>query len=87
MKRSGPNVKRGGPKKKLWHNGLFWAGLVVVVLLAALWVPAWFTRGQLPREGQVIADFTLPDAQGQTFQLSQAYKENPLILVFYRGYA
>lgn len=73
--------------KRLMRNGFFWGGLVVVALLLALWVPSWLGGGRLPREGQVIADFTLTDAQGQTFTLSDAYKEDLLILVFYRGYA
>lgn len=73
--------------KRLMRNGFFWGGLVVVALLLALWVPSWLGGGRLPQEGQVIADFTLPDAQGQTFTLSDAYKEDLLILVFYRGYA
>lgn len=72
---------------KSWtRSWLFWAGLVALALVLILWVPVWFGKGGLPQEGQTIADFTLPDSEGQPFQLSRAYEDHTLILVFYRGF-
>ena len=35
--------------------------------------------------GDVIADFTLPDANGEEVSLAQLLAEGPVVLVFYRG--
>lgn len=74
----------GSPK---WHQRpVVWIGAVVVALVAAVWLPAILGGGGRPQEGRPIADFTLEDAYGQPFRLSEAYKENWIILVFYRGF-
>jgi peroxiredoxin len=38
-----------------------------------------------PREGRPIQNFELPDQELLPFDLYQALKEEPLVLVFYRG--
>jgi peroxiredoxin len=38
-----------------------------------------------PRTGTPAPDFTLPDANGQPWTLSQAWSLGPVVLVFYRG--
>ena len=38
-----------------------------------------------PREGWPIRNFELPDQELLPFDLYQALKEEPLVLVFYRG--
>ncbi|MGD0197183.1 MAG: peroxiredoxin-like family protein [Solirubrobacteraceae bacterium] len=49
---------------------------------------AWRTKGH-PADavavGDVLSDFTLPDATGQDVSLSQLVAAGPAILVFYRG--
>jgi hypothetical protein len=39
-----------------------------------------------PEIGQVAPDFTLNDAAGGSFHLADACREQPLVLVFYRGH-
>jgi peroxiredoxin len=38
-----------------------------------------------PREGRKVQNFELPDQELLPFDLYQALKEGPLVLVFYRG--
>ena len=38
-----------------------------------------------PREGRRMPNFELPDQGFMPFDLYQALKEGPLVLVFYRG--
>jgi peroxiredoxin len=49
---------------------------------------AWRAKG-LPADavavGDVLSDFTLPDATGQDVSLSELVTDGPAILVFYRG--
>lgn len=66
----------------LWIAG---AG-VIVILALLLWLPGRMAQSGLPVEGERIADFTLPDSEGTPFHLAEAYRDNVLILVFYRGY-
>jgi len=61
-------------------------GAAIVVLALLAWLPGMMSPGGLPTEGERIADFTLNDSEGKPFTLSEAYRENELILVFYRGY-
>ncbi len=39
-----------------------------------------------PDAGAIAADFTLPDHTGRDVTLSRAWKQGPLLLVFYRGH-
>lgn len=39
-----------------------------------------------PRIGDVAQDFTLPLADGGTFELAQARKAGPVLVMFYRGF-
>lgn len=78
--------RKGRPSSRppwLWIAG----GVVVVALALIVWLPGMMSRGGgLPTEGERIADFTLNDSEGNPFNLAEAYRENELILVFYRGY-
>lgn len=42
--------------------------------------------GKLPARGELAPDFELPDSTGAQRRLSDLVKENPLVMVFYRGY-
>jgi len=66
---------------------LFGSDAVILVVLAAVLLPRLGARGSLPEVGKPMADFTAQDVDGRPFTLSEAYRENELILVFYRGYA
>ena len=35
--------------------------------------------------GQPIQNFELPDEEGRSFNLYERLRQNPLVLVFYRG--
>jgi peroxiredoxin len=37
------------------------------------------------QEGQKVPDFTLPDAYGQEYTLSELLKKGPVVITFYRG--
>jgi hypothetical protein len=39
-----------------------------------------------PQVGDTLADFSLPKARGGTFKLSEALKDGPLLIMFYRGH-
>ncbi len=38
-----------------------------------------------PREGRQMQNFELPDQEGRSFDLHRRLREEPLVLVFYRG--
>lgn len=66
---------------------MFGAAAVLLVVLTAFLIPRLGAQGKLPEVGKPIADFTIQDVDGRPFTLSEAYRDNELILVFYRGYA
>ena len=39
-----------------------------------------------PRMGDTLVDFTLPKARGGIFTLSEALKQGPMLIMFYRGH-
>lgn len=73
-------------------------GMMSLFLLSALWCapePSATTRQQPPAKaartspvavGEVAPDFTLEDQGGRKVTLSEARGEQPVVLVFYRGY-
>lgn len=73
-------------KRKQKRNPLVWGIPIVVVLLLAVWLPSVVNRGELPKLGEPIKDFVATDVNGERFQLSEAYSQGEVILVFYRGY-
>lgn len=49
---------------------------------------AWLAKGPPPSAvavGDVLSDFTLPDATGRDVSLTDLISDGPLVLVFYRG--
>ncbi|MBI3820390.1 MAG: redoxin domain-containing protein [Planctomycetes bacterium] len=57
------------------------AGLIIILLLA-IRVPS---GAGVPRAGDHARDFTLTDAHGAPARLSDIYKSDPVLLVFFRG--
>ena len=47
---------------------------------------AYKNAPKAPRMGDTLADFSLPKARGGTFKLSEALKDGPLLIMFYRGH-
>ena len=43
-------------------------------------------RPRIPRVGEIAPDFELPNCAGEQRRLESLVSEQPLILVFYRGY-
>jgi len=76
--------RRKGSKRQS-NRLILWSVSAVLVLGLGLWALSG-NAGELPQEGKRIADFTATDVEGNSFQLSQAYKEGEVILVFYRGF-
>lgn len=66
---------------------------LVLIFLSVVLVPA---RARLPQKtpeavpainvGMVVPDFTLEDSQGLKVNLADEVKNQPVVLVFYRGY-
>ncbi len=57
-----------------------------LVLFATLGTFAQTPRTEAVSVGEIAPDFTLSDTAGGKFTLSEAVKEAPVVLVFYRGY-
>lgn len=74
--------RRGSKRQQ--NQWMIWTIGVVAVLALGLWGLSG-KAGQLPEEGKRIANFVKTDVNGNRFELSQAYKEGEVILVFYRG--
>lgn len=67
-------------------------GLTVVLILlahcviaAAGWAKAAAPADGPPQAGQVVADFSLPDLDGEAHDLAARRDAGPVVLVFFRG--
>ena len=69
--------------KKSKFNIIYAAAFVV---FAALGVFGQTTRTEAIKVGDTAPDFTLSDNSGIQITLSEAVKDAPVVLVFYRGY-
>lgn len=47
---------------------------------------AYAAAAEAPQIGDIAKDFTLPLADGGTFDLAQARKAGPVLVMFYRGF-
>lgn len=72
--------------KRKGRNPVIWGIPIVVILLLILWLPTLRNAGNLPTLGEPIRDFVATDVNGERFQLSEAYAQGEVILVFYRGF-
>ena len=68
------------------------AAAVFSLLFGALFLISVFLLTQLPKPaktwdaGATVPDFTLPNQDGETIQLSSFHGRGPVLLVFYRGH-